>query len=116
MSDRDSSIPDVLAEVAADAEQQRHAPTVLHRSERIPEDPSQVYSIRIPASRLAQVRRHARQQGTSPSAMLRQWILDQLEPAGDSIAPPYVFQPQQPPDAAAFRSAIRIPPNMRAGH
>lgn len=40
---------------------------------------SQVYSIRVPVERLEQVRRLANERGIPPTAMLRQWVLMQLD-------------------------------------
>lgn len=45
-------------------------------------DPSYVYSIRIPASRLEALRRLAADQGLQPSVMIREWVLERLEAEG----------------------------------
>lgn len=73
------SIADVLAEVAEQAEQTRDAFTKMYRSERLPSDPSQVYSVRIPVSRLEKIRRIAAKYKMPPTSMLRQWILERLD-------------------------------------
>jgi hypothetical protein len=75
----DRNIADVLAEVAEQAEQTRDAFTKMYRSERLPSDPSQVYSIRIPVSRLDKIRRLAIRYKMPPTSMLRQWILERLD-------------------------------------
>jgi hypothetical protein len=72
-------IAEVLAEVAEQAEQTRDAFTKMYRSKRLPSDPSQVYSIRIPVSRLQKIRRLANRYNMRPTAMLRQWILERLD-------------------------------------
>ena len=72
-------IAEVLAEVAEQAEQTRDAFTKMYRSKRLPSDPSQVYSIRIPVSRLQEIRRLANRYNMRPTAMLRQWILERLD-------------------------------------
>ena len=75
----EDNIADVLAEVAEQAEQTRDAFTKMYRSKRPPSDPSQVYSIRIPVSRLQKIRRLANRYNMRPTAMLRQWILERLD-------------------------------------
>lgn len=40
---------------------------------------SQVYSIRVPVEQLGQLRRLAKDRGTAPTTMLREWVLAQLE-------------------------------------
>lgn len=40
---------------------------------------SQVYSIRVPVERLEQVRAIAKERGIAPTAMLRDWVLQQLD-------------------------------------
>ena len=42
-------------------------------------DPAQVYSIRIPSSRLEQLRQAAAAGGAAPSALMREWVLDRLD-------------------------------------
>jgi hypothetical protein len=73
------NVADVLAEVAEQAEQTRDVFTKMYRSERLPSDPSQVYSIRIPVSRLDKIRHLAARYRMPPTSMLRQWILERLD-------------------------------------
>jgi aryl-alcohol dehydrogenase-like predicted oxidoreductase len=40
---------------------------------------SQVYSLRIPVDRLAELRQVAEADGVEPSALMRQWVLDRLD-------------------------------------
>lgn len=42
-------------------------------------DPSQVYSVRIPVSRLEELRALAERQGKRPSTMIRDWVLERLD-------------------------------------
>ena len=44
-----------------------------------PVNPSQVYSIRIPVERLKQLRQRAEAESTTPSALMRSWIIERLE-------------------------------------
>jgi hypothetical protein len=73
------NIQDILAEVADQAELTRDKITRLYRSRRPAVEPSQVYSIRIPVSRLGRIRALATKYGMAPTAMLRTWILERLD-------------------------------------
>lgn len=42
-------------------------------------DPSQVYSVRIPVSRLEELRALAEHEGKRPSTMIRDWVLERLD-------------------------------------
>jgi hypothetical protein len=74
-------IADLLAAEAEAAEQLRDeddlGPTCAPRHP--PRDPSQVYSVRIPVSRLEQLRRRAADEGVAPSALMRQWVIERLD-------------------------------------
>jgi hypothetical protein len=75
------NIADLLAAEAEAAEQLRSeddlGPTYVSRHP--PKDPSQVYSVRIPVGRLAQLRQRAAEKGIAPSALMRQWVIERLE-------------------------------------
>jgi hypothetical protein len=75
------SIADLLAAEAEAAEQFRDeddlGPTYVPRHPA--KDPSQVYSVRIPVSRLDQLRKRAAQEGVAPSALMRQWVIERLD-------------------------------------
>ncbi len=43
--------------------------------------PSQVYSIRLPVDRLAELRRYADRRGMAPTALIREWVLQRLDAA-----------------------------------
>jgi hypothetical protein len=45
---------------------------------RPPRDPAQVYSVRIPTGDLAELRAMAEYQGVTPSALIRQLVVDHL--------------------------------------
>jgi hypothetical protein len=66
--------------LAAEAERMEKAqPARRHtRSTVPPQDPSQVYSIRIPQSHLERLRRLAVEKGERPTALLRRWALERL--------------------------------------
>lgn len=48
---------------------------------RAPRDPSQVYSVRIPASRIEQLRRVAQDRGIAPTTLIRHWVIERLDDA-----------------------------------
>lgn len=83
---RSSQMPDqtttaardlAVAELAElDADPAAPAPV---RARRQPTDPSQVYSVRMPAYQLGHLRRLADERGETPSALLRRWALERIE-------------------------------------
>lgn len=85
----DRPIAEVLAEERARAERleaTHEGPYV--RSRRAPNDPSQVYSLRVPLSRLEAIRQLAASHNTTPAALLRSWVMERLDqetqrPEGD---------------------------------
>jgi hypothetical protein len=78
VSEKDLST--ILKEEAALAEREEDSDDdVWVRSRRPPKAPSMVYSVRIPVSRLEELRRVAAEAGMEPSAMVRQWVLDRLD-------------------------------------
>lgn len=46
---------------------------------RPPKEPSQVYSLRLPATVVEELRVLADAKGEAPTALLRQWVLDRME-------------------------------------
>jgi aryl-alcohol dehydrogenase-like predicted oxidoreductase len=74
----------IAAALAAEAEEVRvsrahgkgHGP--LHRGRRAAK-PAQVYALRMPAERLEQLRQLADQEGETPSALMRNWVLERLD-------------------------------------
>lgn len=68
-----------LAELAEEEEALRDEPgRPLHRSRRS-KDPAQVYSVRMPAHLLEQLRRAAEEMGTTPSNLIRMWVVERLK-------------------------------------
>jgi hypothetical protein len=78
MSNKD--IPELLAAEAEEAE--RHADEEDHgpsyRRRHPPRDPAQVYSLRIPVGQLEELRELAAGKGVTPSALMRQWVLERM--------------------------------------
>lgn len=108
------NIQDVLAEVAERAEETRDEATKMYRSKQPPTEASQVYSIRIPVSRLEDIRRLAAKYGVPPTSMLRSWILERLDLEGKSIRglPPEISPITN--EVAVNISAVRIKPSTSA--
>jgi hypothetical protein len=82
------STGEVLAREAAQAEARAEAeergevmPTPGHRGRRPAADPSQVYTVRIPVSRLRELRVIADELGEPPSTLIRRWVLERLDAA-----------------------------------
>jgi len=80
------SIRDVLAREAAEAEARAEAedrgeiaPAPGQRGRKRAADPSQVYTVRIPASRLHELREVAARLGVQPTALIRQLVLERLD-------------------------------------
>jgi hypothetical protein len=80
------SIRQVLAREAAEAEARAEAeergevePTRGQRGRKRAADPSQVYSVRIPVSRLRKLRELAERSGTQPTALIREWVIERLD-------------------------------------
>jgi hypothetical protein len=88
MMTEEQNIQDILAEVAERAEETRDQATKMYRSKQAPSDPSQVYSIRIPVSRLESIRSLAAKNGMPPTSMLRSWILERLALEEQSLRVP----------------------------
>jgi hypothetical protein len=80
------SIGEVLAREAAEAEARAEAeergevaPARGQRGRKRASDPSQVYSVRIPVSRLRELRQIAEQLDVQPTVLIRQWVLERLD-------------------------------------
>jgi hypothetical protein len=77
-----SDIKNLLARESEEAEERRERggeQGPLYRSTRPPRDPAQVYSVRMPVERLGALRRVADERSMTPSALLRQWVLERLD-------------------------------------
>ncbi|MGH3906176.1 MAG: hypothetical protein ACRDTE_18635 [Pseudonocardiaceae bacterium] len=93
------SIRDMLAREAGEAEaraeaEERGDARALpgQRGQRPATDPAQVYAVRFPASRLAELRQVADDLGEPPTALIRRWVLERLDqrnaPADADDPPP----------------------------
>ncbi|GAA0216701.1 hypothetical protein GCM10010492_13180 [Saccharothrix mutabilis subsp. mutabilis] len=85
------SVRDMLAREAAEAKAQAEAeergevaPPRGQRGRKRAEDPSQVYAVRIPVSRINELRELAESLDVPPSALIRQWVIEKLDAAKDS--------------------------------
>lgn len=78
MSNKD--IAELLAAEAEGAErhanEEDHGPS--YRRRHPPRDPAQVYSLRIPVDQLEELRELAAGKGVTPSALMRQWVLERM--------------------------------------
>lgn len=68
------SIEEFASEVEAGL---RELPRAFRRAPAA--DPAQVYSIRIPSARVAELRLLADERDLAPSAMVREWVLERLD-------------------------------------
>jgi aryl-alcohol dehydrogenase-like predicted oxidoreductase len=75
-------VDDRVAAAARDAEAAREVDVEWVRHEAPPKNPSAVYSVRIPAERIEQLRQVAAERGVQPTALIRAWVLAQLDAAG----------------------------------
>jgi hypothetical protein len=80
------SIGEVLAREAVEAEARAEAeergdvtPAPGQRGRKRASDPSQVYSVRIPVSRLRELREIAERLDVPPTVLIRQWVLEHLD-------------------------------------
>ncbi len=76
MSER--NIAEFLADEAEAVEAHKDDEVPLVHS-RVPREPSQVYSLRVPVDKLEELRTHAERQYLTPSALMRLWVLERLE-------------------------------------
>ena len=68
----------VLAE-EAELDRDDTVPPTARRKTRQGNDPSQVYSVRIPVDRLEELRRAAAMRGSTPSALIRELVVAFLD-------------------------------------
>lgn len=74
-----TDIRDLLDAEGAAAEDMPDADIPMVRNRTSAKDPSQVYSLRLPVERIAEVRQLANEQHLAPTAMMRRWILERLD-------------------------------------
>ncbi|MQA26802.1 MAG: hypothetical protein GEU94_15365 [Micromonosporaceae bacterium] len=81
-----NDIANLLAEEAEAAEAGRDLPySKVHRVRRQTDDPAQVFSVRIPKSRMDELRRIAHEQHTTPGALMRSWVLERLDGTSTTV-------------------------------
>jgi hypothetical protein len=80
------SVRDMLAREAVEAEARANAeergeiaPTPGQRGRKRATDPSQVYAVRIPVSRLHRLQEVAASLNVQPTALIRQWVIARLD-------------------------------------
>lgn len=74
-----SGIREQLAAEAAEAEARKDEdPGRMHRA-RAQATTSNVYTVRMPADRIEELRVLAAQRGEQPSALMRRWVLEHLD-------------------------------------
>lgn len=66
------------AEEAEMAAGEDDADETIYVRPRSPKEPTQVYSIRLPVSRVEQLRALAEARGVEPTVLVREWIVDRL--------------------------------------
>ena len=113
------SMREILAREAAEAEARAEAeergdvrPEPGQRGRKRAEDPSQVYTVRIPVSRLRRLRELAEDLGIAPSALIRQWVIERLDESGaqdQQTAPERYVQTI----SSAARNELRLGPPRR---
>lgn len=74
-----SSIRDTLAAEAAEAEARRGEPPARMHRAQVGGGASQVYTVRMPAERLAELRAIAQRSGEQPSTLMRRWVLERMD-------------------------------------
>jgi uncharacterized protein YdiU (UPF0061 family) len=74
-----TDVSKLLAEEGAAAEAAANVETPMVRNRVKAKETSQVYSLRIPMDRLAELRQRAEQQHVAPTVLMRRWILDRLD-------------------------------------
>jgi hypothetical protein len=97
------------AEAIAEAEDRGEQTAARgQRGRRRAADPSQVYSIRIPVSRLDQLRLLAESRGMAPTALVRQFVLSALD---EAASPPRVatLPPRDPNEIRLGGSRTKAP-------
>jgi hypothetical protein len=87
------------AEARADAEERGEVPPMPgQRGRRRSKDPAQVYAVRIPVSRLEELRLLADELGVQPTGLIRRWVLENLD-AARSRRPNARSKPRRASDA-----------------
>lgn len=79
MMSEKQDLESILSEEAELFEAVRDTPPKASTRIRPASGPSQIYSLRIPVDRIEELRVVAKGRGTTPSALVRQWILEKLD-------------------------------------
>ena len=74
-----NSVRETLASEAADAETRRDEPPGRMHRAHTTGGASHVYTVRMPAERLAELRAVAEEFGEQPSSLMRRWVLERLD-------------------------------------
>jgi hypothetical protein len=98
--EREKTVDEILAEEAEASEAGRDLPVEYVRAHGAPKEPSQVYSLRMPAKLLDQLRRLAEEEDIEPSALMRLWVIERLDAERDRRA-------DQPAPAVEIRAKLR---------
>ncbi len=72
-----------------------------------PRRPSQVYSIRIPVERIEQLRLIAANRGTTPTALIRDWVIERLDERREPQRPDMFVVKLPQPAADVTTSLLR---------
>lgn len=83
----DQELRDKIAAEAEAFDQNPDAEAHYTRHRRRAENPSTVYTVRIPADRIEQLREVAEARGVAPTALMRGWVLAQLDEATGATDP-----------------------------
>lgn len=109
------SVRDMLAREAAEAkaradaeERGEIAPAPGQRGRRRAADPSQVYAVRIPVSRLRRLREVAASRKMQPTALIRQWVIERLDEL-DASSTSHFDEPQAPVSGELKLGPRRVP-------
>ena len=109
------SVGDMLAREAAEAEARAAAeergeiaPAPGQRGRRRAADPSQVYAVRIPVSRLRRLQEVAASLNMQPTALIRQWIIERLDSLDESSVG-HADKPQPPSPGELRLGPRRVP-------
>ncbi len=84
MTPNDRTLREKLDVEAKDADASRGA-DLRYRRKKTGKGQSVVYGLRLPADRIEQLQRLAEARGIEPSALVRQWIIGQLDAAEHGV-------------------------------
>lgn len=79
--------PELLGKIAAEAEHAEATRDADLPCQRRRPGRSAVYGLRLPDERIDQLRQLAQARGVEPSVLVRQWVIEHLDAAGDARDP-----------------------------